>query len=261
MSVQAIQRTGDPTKLAVTWTVAGFSRGIIIQIASDVEMTKTSRTFLLPLISSCQLDTGTGNWYVRIGSLNGDLIQGSIQWSGIYGPWPVLSTKPVVPTPPSCFKIIHSKSVVGGIRIHTDPADRMFGIWEVSQNASFPASNTKWYYGIHSGEWYIRHLDPKQWFVRLRLIQIPIDLFEKPLNIITTMDQGVLGIDFKLYSLCGGQTIQGTPMKQPTLLSSSEKATNVADAAILHQTTITPNMRFSSYDDYMRYKSALEKSR
>lgn len=260
MHIQQLLRGEDPSVLHLSWIHANFLRGILVQIATNVEFTETHRTFLLPLVSGCTLDTGSGNWYVRVGGLVGDPVHGSVEWSGTYGPWPVLSSKPVVPAPSPKFQILYTHPVAEGFRIHTDPVDRTLAFWEVSQQGSFPASNTKWYYDIAAGEFRVRHLDhTKLQFVRLHLLLIPVEVFHKPLNLVQA--NGLLGTEYTIHSLCSGRIAKGTPLKPLRISASSDKTHHRGDEALLQQATITPNMKFASHSDYLRYKTALERSR
>jgi hypothetical protein len=259
MYIQAITRDQNVSGLGVTWTASAFLRGILVQIGTNVEFTETTRTFLLPLVQGCTLDTGTGNWYVRVGGLVGDVVHGSVEWSGTYGPWPVLSPKSVLQNPEPKFRVTYTKAIPEGLRIHTDPVDRTMALWEVSEQPGFPATATKWQYGIGSGEFPIKPLTPeKRYRVRLHLLLVPVQMFEKPLNLVPT---ALLGTEYTIHTLCSGRTVVGTPLKAPRLAASSDKTGNRADEAILHQATITPNMKFASHSDYLRYKAALERSK
>lgn len=258
MYVHALTRSGDPAVLGLSWTAASFLRGIVIQIATNIEFTETVRTFLLPLVQGCTLDTGTGNWYIRVGGLTGDVVQGSIEWAGVYGPWPVVSSKSTITSPVPKFKILYTKAIVEGLRIHTDPVDRTMALWEVSEQSNFPASATKWHYGIGSGEFYVKHMLIKRHHVRLHLLIVPVQMFEKPLNLIPT---SLLGTEYTIHALCSGRITSGTPVKAARLHDSSIQTSRKGDVSILHQVTITPNMKFASHSDYLRYKAALERSK
>jgi hypothetical protein len=260
MYIQALTRVGDPAVLALSWTSATFLQSILVQIATNEEFTESVRTFLIPVVHGCTLDTGVGNWYVRVGGLVGNVVQGYVEWTaGVYGPWPVVSPKPPVQAPGPKFKVIHTKTIPEGLRIHTDPLDRTLALWEVSEQTGFPASATKWYYGIGAGEFSIKSLvAEKRHRVRLHLLLVPVQMFEKPLNLVPTP---LLGTEYKIHALCSGQTVSGIPLKSIRLTSSSDKTGSRADEAILHQATITPNMKFASHSDYLRYKAALERTK
>lgn len=259
MYVQALTRIGDPAALGLSWSASAFLRGILVQIAANVEFTEQVRSFLIPMVQGCTLDTGAGNWYVRVGGLTGDVVHGSVEWSGVYGPWPVLSAKPPVAVPEPKFRIVHTKVIPEGLRIHTDPADRTLALWEVSEHVGFPASGTKWYYGIGASEFPIKPLTPERRYrIRLHLLLVPVQMFEKPLNLVPTP---LLGTEYTIHTLCSGRTVTGIPLKAPRLIASSDKTGSKADDAILHQATITPNMKFASHSDYLRYKAALERTK
>jgi hypothetical protein len=259
--IQCVQRVGDPAVLGFSWLSPTSAKGVLVQIASNVEFAATSesekvRTFLLPNVAGCTLDAGHGQWYVRVGALIGDIVEGSVEWSGIYGPWPILSSKPCVVAPPPKFKILHTKPTPKGLILYTDPSERTLAFWEVSEHPTFPAALTTWSYGVVSGEVYVKHAnnDNRRVYVRPHLLFVPVQMFEKPLNLVETP---LLGAEYTIHPLCSGRIASGVPIKPRPMVESSNVTQNRGDAAILHQQTITPNMKFSSHGDYLRYIGAL----
>jgi hypothetical protein len=65
-----VRGEGLMSKLCLTWEILSLNRALLVAIANDTEFTKNLRTFLIPsTATSIQLDSGNGDWYVRIGAL------------------------------------------------------------------------------------------------------------------------------------------------------------------------------------------------
>lgn len=260
MYVLGITRNPDiADALALRWVYSSFLRGILVQIAMTPNLTgETLRTFLIPPVASCTFDTGGGHWYVRVGGLVGDLVEGRVEWSGIYGPWSVMSQKPTVPPVNPRFSIVSATPSPEALQIRTDPAESTLAFWEVSNKSpDFSAADTQWFYGMGEGAFFVKGLSAgTPTWVRLHLLLVPIPMFNKSLNLVET---ALIGADYAIHALCSGQVASGTPMKLAKLGDSSEKAERRGDEAILHQATITPTMKFASHGDYLRFKAAAER--
>jgi hypothetical protein len=67
MSIQGVvgKATADG-RFAISWEVIANTQAFSVQVASDSEFTKNSRTFVLPsTVKQCILDLGGGLWFYR----------------------------------------------------------------------------------------------------------------------------------------------------------------------------------------------------
>ena len=141
--------------MALEWTVLCDTKAIAINIANDSEFTEENRVFILPPVTACSLDTGTGSWFIRIGVFIGDDKNGEIDWSGIVGPVIIISKKGIVPVPKSKLKVFDSQPIQKGLRINTREYTPYYAIIEHSKDGAFLSSETVTQYTYDWGRGYI----------------------------------------------------------------------------------------------------------
>jgi hypothetical protein len=233
-------------KFCFSWDGPIHARGYILCAGRDSEFVTDRRCFFVPVVGAtgCMLDMGGGPWFFRIGCITGGE-RGHIQWSNIYGPMvnTAAGTKPVPPLPKSDFKLMHSQSIMNGLRGHIQSTGPYIMICESSRDTSLPASGTEWTYHIDSiGRGFIDILNlqhPHTYFVRYTALsgsEFPND---------------------RIVSLCGGLKHSGIPQKPLRSLDNTIRSIASGDRAVLRQTENVRNMRFSSHADYLRYQAAL----
>lgn len=183
MSIQQVRGENTPDqKLTISWTIMKEVKGISIEVARDANFSLLHRHFVIPIslllpkeqkeeekvkeadslppeeskpkpkasfeAIPCQvgLDVGNGQWFFRVGAWNGTDLRGSIDWSGMYGPIYVLSLKQAIAIKPSTFSLLHTQSLAGGIRLHTDLRKEVMYIGEYSTEDKFLPSSKKTFY-------------------------------------------------------------------------------------------------------------------
>lgn len=247
MSVQNITcaMTSD-CKLSIRWTVYAEVHALSVCVAYNSDFTDTCRHFVIPNVSSITLDVGTGKWYVRIGAWLGEPTHGTIEWSAIYGPCPVASPRPILPEIPFNAKelpILHKQSILAGVRIHTGLPVPNFILISMSESNSGPSTpSTKYRYAQRKE--YIDWeglLYPNLYSVRVYLIgpELPKD---------------------RILQLNQGRTFHGLQCARP--LQHGEAGSKTAsryESVLIRDNEAKDNVRFTSYDEYMRYKIAKAK--
>lgn len=246
MSIQNIRCTMTPDrKLDIRWNVYADAHALSICVAYNSEFTDTCRHFVIPNVSSVSLDVGTGDWYVRIGTWQGEPTHGTIEWSTIYGPCRIVSPCPIVtdiPFNPKELPILHKQSILNGVRIHTGFQVPHYVLMAVSESNEFPASTTKYRYVLRKEyvDWE-GLLYPTLYSLRIHTI----------------------GIDFpigRIVQLNQGRAFHGLQCSRPLQHSeASSKTASRYESALIRDNDGKDNIRFSSYDEYMRYKIAKAK--
>jgi len=232
-------------KLEIHWGVYAEVHALSVCVAHNSEFTDTCRHFVIPNVSSIALDIGTGNWYVRIGAWQGEPTHGTIEWSTIYGPCCIVSPRPIladIPFNPKELPILHKQSILAGIRIHTGLPVPNFLLISMSESNEFPASLTKYRYAQRKE--YIDWeglLYPKLYSVKICLIglNLPTD---------------------RILQLTTGRLFHGLQCSRPLQHSeASSKTASRYESVLIRDNEGKDNIRFSSYDEYMRYKIAKAK--
>ena len=134
--IQDIQGACSPEgKLRLRWDIYCDAVGLLVEIGTSADMKANYRQFLIPVIKSCELDVGSGDWFVRICCLVGDKKKGQLEQSGTYGPFPVVSKKGLVPLgKTSDKKIAHVQPIQEGMRFHTGYVGEYWVLWETSKD-------------------------------------------------------------------------------------------------------------------------------
>ena len=253
MAVQLLGAKPFEGKLKVDWEPLTPYRAISVQVATDSEFTEQLHTFVFPPeAQSATLDVGgVGNWYARCGGWVGGEREGVIRWSGIHGPVPVLSRVALVAVlPPGAkLEILHTQSLVGGLRIHTGLTLPYYAVLEASKEERFLASETKSQYAYDLG---LGHVEctglPSEHKHSVRITLFTEDLGNLPK---TSIKQ--LGGPWK--TLWRMQS-----MRPPVAKNNTDKAVYAAQAAVLQDRKERPHMRFNSYAEYMEYLAAKERT-
>jgi len=246
MAVQSIRcmSTGD-NKLTISWAVYADVQALSINLANNSEFTENMRHFVIPNVTSVSLDIGAGTWYIRIGAWIGEPTHGTIEWSTIHGPVQFNSIRPLLADIPFNSKdlpILHKQSILNGVRIHLGFEIPNYILIAMSEATELPMSATKYRYALSKE--YIDWeglLHPTLYSIRVYRVGL-----ELPSNIIIQLDQG--------------RTFHGLQCSRPLQHSeSSSKTASRYESALIRDNDGKTNLRFSSYDDYMRYKIAKAK--
>ena len=226
MSIQSIQCVVSPENtLAIRWTVYADVHALSICVAYDSEFTENVRHFVVPKVSSISLDVGHGAWYIRIGAWSGEPTHGSIEWSTIYGPVNIDSPRLAeIPFNPKELPILHTQSILQGVRIHLGLQVPNYILIAMSEAADFPASATQYRYTVRKDyvDWE-GLLYPNTY--ALRMYRLGTEL---PTDAVVQLDQG--------------RTLSGIQCSRPLRHGDGKEF-----------------VRFASYYEYMRYKDAKAK--
>lgn len=231
-------------KFCISWDGPINAHGYIICVGRDSEFLDR-RCFFIPVAGAagCMLDMGGGPWFFRIGCITGGE-RGQIRWSNSYGPIvnSTAGTKSAPLLDKSEFKIIHSQSILNGIRAHIQTTGPYIMICEASRDTSLPASGTEWTYHIDSA---------RRQFVDIMNLQHPHTYFVRCM-----MLEGSVFPTDRIVSLCEGLKLSGIPQKPVRPVDNTARTASRGDIAVLRQTENIRNMRFSSHADYLRYQAA-----
>jgi hypothetical protein len=195
----------------------------------------------MPTCTGCILDTGSGYWFFRVGVWGEEK---KIEWSGIVGPFMVISKNVLVPLPPPTLKVIHTEALQGGVRMHTGNLTGYYTLIEYSTEPEFKASETKMLWDHDWGRGYVDCtglLYEYTYFIRISSFH----------DDISKMPEGTI-----------------KPMAAPMVMKSKKPAKPVkyttavdyvksrADEAVLKDMHERKNARFNSYSDYIRFLEA-----
>lgn len=244
MAVQNVNASVNGIIAQISWEIVGNPLAISVQFASDAEFTKNIKTFVIPTGPGAWLDIGNGSWFFRIGSWFGKPDYGVITWTPTYGPIAIISQKMPIKLKSPTLSVLHASSIVEGIRIHTGINTRMYAIIEYSMDSRFPSGATKTLYALDWGRGYfdIHDLEALTKY-SVRIATFIGSRSELPSDSIIMIEP---------YQAFHGKI----PMKAAKPLISSTQTSSKADDAILREIENTPNPRFSSHADYMRYITA-----
>lgn len=241
MKIQQVTGISINEKLSLNWMIMCDSRAIAINIATDSEFTENNRLFILPPVTACSLDTGTGSWFIRIGAFIGDDKNGTIEWSGIVGPVVIVSKKSVVPITKSKLKVFNSQPVQKGVRINTHERMPYYAIIEYSKEGAFLSSETNTQYTYDWGRGYIECVNLSYEYT----YHIRVSGFsETPEKLVTdTIRQcSVVSV------------LSDKKAAKPLVFTSNlDHSVNRADSILVREVRETKNRRFTSYAEYNRY--------
>jgi hypothetical protein len=252
--------------LTLAWNIYGECKALSIQIGKDAEFTRDVRTFCIPRLQSCIIETASGEWFVRIGAWVGNIKEGTIQWSGIVGPFNIVSTKPMIPAIESSIKITGSSSIVNGLQLQIKRHPDFYCITDYSISPSFNASDTHTVYSFEVKETYIdclhmqSHLIPLQ-FSGLR--DLTISPQAKPVidkTYYVRVSNFVTGGDTlpenSVKQLAEGVSITGNPKAAIRPHTTADLTTCIADKVLQHESKNKKTLNFKSYADYLQNLNA-----
>jgi len=235
--------------MALTWSLFHDTPIVCIQLATDLEFTKTVRTFCLPPCNACSLDTGVGAWFVRIGVWVGTDHSGVVEWSGTYGPTEIVSKKGLVPVSKSALAVIHTQPIQNGLRIHTGALLPSYAFLEYSEEPQFLANRTTTLYVHDNGRGHVDCMGllfPHTYFIRFRsFTEAPGDL---PTASIKMLGEGIVLASKK-------------PAKPIQHSTHTDRTHTILDVHLVREVKEHKNFRFSSYTDYVKHKAAAERLR
>lgn len=244
MSIQGIQCAVIGEKLDIRWVTFAQAHAISICVANNSEFTENLRHFVLPDVTSVQLDVGPGSWYVRLGTWSGTVNSGSIDWSNACGPITIVSSKPVVPTVPFTLPVIHKQAIQHGVRIFTGVLTPYYVLFETTETHMFSASTTAYKYVLDNGRGSVDciGLDYNHSYI-IRISTFGPDVTKFPTNSIQQINTGRI-----LYGMRSARPMRHADTGMTTIVKSGN--------AILHDAKERLNMRFSSHRDYLRFQAA-----
>jgi hypothetical protein len=244
MTIQG-QSTTDG-RIAFQWELNSAARAFSIQIAQDSEFTAMSRTFVVPnSISSCVLDSGKGRWYYRLGTWTGREQEGTIEWSGIYGPISIQSNKPIVQIREFPIVITATTPALQSVLLHTDLYEPYYMIIHTTQKDHFKASGLKTSYVRDWGQAqvHVRNLDP-QYTYSFQLHMLSGNKGVLPTNTIELLTEP--------YSIRNKRAAAN--LKPST---GTDHSVYAADRALVRSAMESQRQqRFSSYSDYLQFQAA-----
>lgn len=252
--------------LTLTWNIYGECKALSVQIGKDAEFTQDVRTFCIPCLPSCVIDSGSGEWFVRVGAWIGSIQEGTIQWSGIMGPYPVISTKPMVPAIQPVVQILGSQSIVNGIRIKIARQQDFYCVIEYSKSLVFNASDTHTVYSLEVKETYIDFLNIQSYLIPSRSSKLNFlesSTHTKPhidityyVRVLTfSSDMNTLPVN-SVKQLTEGVSVKGNPKAAIRPHTSADLITCIADKVIQRESKNKKTLNFKSYAEYLQHLNA-----
>jgi hypothetical protein len=272
MTPQNIELSDSGGRLSVKWECHGEFHAILIECGGDPEFTQTVRHFMLPTTAQgCILSTGSGNWYVRVATLTGTDINGSVIWSGIYGPCGVNCEKPAIAVDPSSLNVIHTQSVLSGYRVHTDRYEPCYVLVQHSPDG-LVASKSKWYWKKYNGRGYIEITGMeygRQYSARIFTFddwpsekpetktETRTEVSKNSSTTVKTTTTITKSVSNAVMQLSAGKLFQRITAARPMRNNdSSSGSVQKADSVLLAEINTKTNIRFGSHSEYVRYLAA-----
>lgn len=265
MRIQNIQVRVADERLVVQWELidAVLPQGILVQFATNAEFSGGAARYvaLPPATTSIALDTGRGQWWVRVGALVGSEEGGVVDWSGIYGPAAVSSSKAAVGEFPPRLRIKVKEATLEGARLITGMRDPYYAFITTSTSPEFRVGDTRTVY-VRDGGRGVLDLDA---FAEGATYSVQVRALEGPI--------AVLPADGRIAPLCGPAEAAGLQKVKPVVRSLGGHLRGTVDTAtrqptgtdmaqaeahrvLLREARNNPVQRFSSYADYMRMVQA-----
>lgn len=250
--LESVGPYGDD-KLSARWLVQTFDlQAVLVSVAEDAEFTVNRRIFLIPVTSEVILTVGRGNWYVRVGAVQGTPDRGIIEWSGIHGPVLVQAGERMTHVgSPGLLPILHSKPIDGGYRLFTNKTDPHYVFFEVGHagdtGTRFPVGSTKWKWMHEKGHtgwidcWGM--LYPQTYSIRF----LSFEGSAFPKDIVVPL----LAVRTFANISCS---------RTPFYRTFEDKQNSRRDEVIMQQRKIEPNMKFASHSDYLKFQAAVVRS-
>jgi hypothetical protein len=248
-SIQGVfgEKTADD-RLYLEWETLGLDEivAISIQIATDSEFTQETRTFVMDkTVKSCTLDVGFGKWFYRVGAWIGTEKDGIIEWSGIYGPVSIRSTKPHVNLFAFPTFLTNVKPAHNSIVFYTGLYEPYYMILHATQKDHFKASGLKSYYkyDLGNGSIQLLNMDPQYTY------SFQLQMFAKKI--------AELPKDGNIQVLTDMYVVKNKRSAMPVrAMNNTDRAVYAADKAILQDSIGKPNRKFGSYAEYLQFQAA-----
>lgn len=248
MAAQSVVGHMEGSMIHVNWELISDPQGVCVQFASDVEFTTNIRTFLMPSSSGGTFDLGNGNWFFRVGTLFGSDQSGKVIWTGIYGPAPIVHPKLMISQRMPSLTLLHSQSIVDGIRLHTGSSKQNMIIVEYSEDPSFKASKTNTVYQTDLGKGYFdcNGLSATKTY-SIRFATFPSPNTKLPSESVVQLER---------FTAIHGKI----PALRPKPADSGMHASFRGDDVILKEVRSKPNFKFPSHAEYLRYQAAVARN-
>jgi hypothetical protein len=250
MSVVNPKCSVDGSHLNIVWERSGRSPyAICVQIAKNIELTNTIRTFVIPDGLGISIDAGNGVWFYRVGSWYGTPQTGTVTWTSVYGPALVANPKLCVGVRPSSIGILHTQAIEKGLRIHTGCTTAYYVMADVCKdNTTIGASVSSTQYAYDKGNGYVDiiGLDYAHTY-SIRIATFADDPSKLPIDSIKQLSAGLV-------------LLSKRPARQLRKLESSVATAARADATLLKDIARQPKLSFPSHAEYLKYVSAKAKT-
>lgn len=251
MNIQNIQGSvQNNSSLFLTWqNVKEDFQAIAVEIALNSEFTIQAQMILLPKhVMSCSLALGSGNWFYRLGSLEGSDKQGKVVWTGIYNKQISTGAK-LIPSPSKPpFTLLHSQSLDKGIKLFSSSKKTNYYILEYSHSDSFQATSRKtvfWKDWLSDGSMVCEPLDPSFTY-SIRVACPSMNPQELPKSSVDVLSDWII--------VKGKKAL---PISKP--FTPIDITNSAAEQVLLQEAKERP-LRFTSAADYTRYLAAKTKA-
>jgi hypothetical protein len=248
MAAQNVLGHIEGSAIHINWNLIQEPQGILVQFASDVEFTNTVRTFLIPSASGGTFDVGNGNWFFRVGTLFGTEQTGKVIWTGVYGPAPIVHPKITISQRMPSLSLLHSQTLVDGIRLHTGSSKTNMVFMEYSEDTAFKASKTTTVYTSDLGKGYVDCMGLSHY----KTYSVRFATFPSPNSKLPSDDM----VQLERFISIHGKI----PAAKPKAPDSGMHSTSRGDDVILKEVRSKPNFKFPTHAEYIRYQAAMARS-
>lgn len=253
MSIQSLRASDGGPALNLSWEYVTSAVGIVVQLATNAELTDSLQTYLLPPVGGVTLSCGGGAWYFRVAALLGDTYHGDVDFTAVYGPATVVATSPSSPVP-SPTTLVHTQAIQGGVRLHLSKPEPIFALVDVSEDPGFLSSKTKTQYVYDRGHGFIDCTGLS--FERTYSLRIHVS--KEPPPFVKEIDTIRLS---KVYEFFTPFATHGRRTARPVRgAGNGELSVSRALAPVLREAGERPFVRFSSNKEYMRFLAAKARS-
>jgi hypothetical protein len=238
MNIQNLHVVFSPEiQLQISWTTMCKVQAIQVDVAHNSLFTQNAHSFLFPeSTQSCKLDVGDGEWFLRVAAWIGDKVSGRVNWSGVVGPITLEKVKSPLPNQTNSYEIKKIQLLENGVRCYTLNPNPNFMYIEVSPNPSLESSETECFYAYDWGRGFIEQLGLSEHITHhLRLS--PFSGY--PTNSIQKLVKSTQSISVK-------------PLPINKAHTGFDQAQTKQEKILIREAKANPNLRFSSYSDYMR---------
>jgi len=245
LAPQNIRGLPADSKLGLSWEIPVEYVGISVQIGEDIELVANRQTFVIPpKVTGISLDCGAGGWYFRVGGWVGTKERGTIEWSGVYGPFRILGARRSAPIFKRRVDVHHTQAIMNGLRFHTGLYEPYYAIVEYSKMGKISANTAKTVYRKDENKGTIDISDlPYENTYTVQVSGFSEEIGNLPENSIKFVVDG--------KPISGRRSSRPDNAKIQTDVSVSQR-----DKAILREESEGRRGKFSSYSEYMQYIAA-----